>query len=351
MLFSPGFVVRGFVWGMGSNEMHFFPHAPVEEWIAAQETGAWKEAWLRDGYIVVHELVSALSGMPGGHASMRGENLGWGRGCLLRQEGILLMRLDATAQLDEANVRVYRDLCERMLSGEIDCGTHRQDLGSHAPPSDAAAAAAAATGRRVENTTQIMWPSLFAAGLHDGPLHQRSKAVCKILLEAEPAAAVHNSEIVFDFDMLIDKAPHTDTPVPWHQDEGYWRKADLEFKDVRAASCWVSLDTATVENGCMWFVPGSHAEGVLQHRTVKEGAHTIEVDNLSGLAARAVPAPLRPGSCTFHSGRTLHHTRGNSTATRRRAWITNHRPAAMVEYERSVGFDHGKGGLNKAVGF
>jgi phytanoyl-CoA hydroxylase len=101
-----------------------------------------------------------------------------------------------------------------MLSGEIDASSHRHDLGSHAPPNDAAAAAA---GRRVENTTQIMWPSLFAEGIHDGPLHQRAQAVCKILLEAEEAAVTHGADIAFDFDMLIDKAPHTDTPVPWHQ--------------------------------------------------------------------------------------------------------------------------------------
>lgn len=241
-----------------------------------------------------------------------------------------------------------------MLSGEIDAASHRHDLGSHVPQN---AAAAAAAGRHVENTTQIMWPSLYAEGIHNGPLHQRSQAVCRILLAAELAAdtvtAVRDGDDVeFDFDMLIDKAPHTDTPVPWHQDEGYWRKANLDFADVRAASCWVSLDTATVDNGCMWFVPGSHAGGVLPHHTLKQGSHTIEVDDARQIVAdRAVPAPLQPGSCTFHAGRTLHHTRGNSTASRRRAWITNHRPRAMVEYERSVGFDHGKSGLNNAVGF
>ena len=57
-------------------------------------------------------------------------------------------------------------------------------------------------------------------------------------------------------------------------------------------------------------------------------------------------APLTRGGCTFHSGRTLHYTRGNSTAHDRRALIVNFRPQAMVEYERSLGFDHGKKGVD-----
>jgi hypothetical protein len=38
----------------------------------------------------------------------------------------------------------------------------------------------------------------------------------------------------------------------------------------------------------------------------------------------------------------MHYSRGNSTAGHRRALIVNFRPRAMVELERSRGFDHGK---------
>ena len=56
--------------------------------------------------------------------------------------------------------------------------------------------------------------------------------------------------------------------------------------------------------------------------------------------------PLAAGGATFHAGRTLHYTRGNSTANPRRAYITNFRPAAMVAWEREHGFDHGRAGLD-----
>ncbi len=51
--------------------------------------------------------------------------------------------------------------------------------------------------------------------------------------------------------------------------------------------------------------------------------------------------PLPPGSAVLHQGAALHYSRGSSTASRRRAFITNYRPKAMVEWERSHGFDHG----------
>ena len=61
-----------------------------------------------------------------------------------------------------------------------------------------------------------------------------------------------------------------------------------------------------------------------------------------GSEAECVCVPLRPGSCTFHSGGVVHYSRGNSTAGHRRALIINFRPEAMIRLEREQGFDHGK---------
>ena len=63
-----------------------------------------------------------------------------------------------------------------------------------------------------------------------------------------------------------------------------------------------------------------------------------------GSEDEATPVPLAPGSCTFHGGRTLHYSRGNTTGGHRRALILNFRPAKMIRLERELGFDHGKSG-------
>jgi ectoine hydroxylase-related dioxygenase (phytanoyl-CoA dioxygenase family) len=86
----------------------------------------------------------------------------------------------------------------------------------------------------------------------------------------------------------------------------------------------------------MWFVPGSHRQALRPHRqTGQGGALACDADE-----AEAVAVPLRPGSCTFHHGRTVHYSRGNTTGRHRRAFIINFRPAGMVAYERERGFDH-----------
>lgn len=210
----------------------------------------------------------------------------------------------------------YRDVYERFLSGAIDVGRRRSDLG-------------AGTERRQagsENITQILWPSESMPPLLESVAYQRALAVAREIL---------GDDAVFDFDMLIDKAPGTKTPTPWHQDCAYW----IDLPDRRAASCWIALDDATVDNGCLWFVPGSHRQAMRPHRPAGRGGGALECD---ASEAEGTPVPLAAGSCTFHHGGTLHYSRGNSTTARRRALIVNFRPRAMVELERARGFDHGK---------
>jgi ectoine hydroxylase-related dioxygenase (phytanoyl-CoA dioxygenase family) len=44
----------------------------------------------------------------------------------------------------------------------------------------------------------------------------------------------------------------------WHQDEHF-----IPTRDRSLAGVWIALDDATIENGCLWVLPGSHAPGVL----------------------------------------------------------------------------------------
>lgn len=214
-------------------------------------------------------------------------------------------------------VEIYRDIYNRFLSGEIDTGKNRVDLG-----------VGLGENTQVENITQIMWPSDFIPELLEMDYHKHGLTVSKSLL---------GDDIELDFDMLINKAPGTNTPTPWHQDAAYW----IDMPDSRAASCWLALDDATIDNGCMWYVPKSHLKPLRPHRHmgVKGGALVCDVDENEG-----VPIEIKPGTGIFHHGATLHYSRGNSTASQRRAFILNFRPKAMIDLEREAGFDHGRSG-------
>jgi hypothetical protein len=126
---------------------------------------------------------------------------------------------------------------------------------------------------------------------------------------------------------MILKPPRVGGELPWHQDEAYWEPG-LQY---RALGCWVPLDPATVESGCMHFVPGSHRGDVRPHRHLDDdpSVHGLVTDGVDdGLG---VAVPLVPGGATFHHCRTLHRTTPNVSERPRRAWA-NEFQAEPVPY-------------------
>jgi hypothetical protein len=141
-------------------------------------------------------------------------------------------------------------------------------------------------------------------------------------------------DIEMDFDMMIDKAPGTDTKTPWHQDAAYWPN----MEDKRALSFWIALDDADQENGCMMYVHGSHQRPILPHNQPKPNAALqCEVSHDDDIVYGEIPS----GDAIVHHGYTLHAALGNKSSDRhRRALIINLRPKAMIDYMRNLGYDH-----------
>jgi phytanoyl-CoA hydroxylase len=78
---------------------------------------------------------------------------------------------------------------------------------------------------------------------------------------------------------------------------------------------WIALDEATVENGCMQVIPGSHREGPVAHFHVRD----CQIVDTHVQVERVVTIPLRPGGVLFFSGLLHHGTPPNMSAHRRRA--------------------------------
>jgi hypothetical protein len=115
---------------------------------------------------------------------------------------------------------------------------------------------------------------------------------------------------------MILKPPRVGGELPGHQDEAYW---DTGMR-YRALGCWVPLDPATIDSGCLHFVPGSHNEGVRDHRHINDdpNVHGLLTDGVDD--GRGVPVPLEPGGASFHHCRTLHRSTPNTSGHVRRAW-------------------------------
>lgn len=157
---------------------------------------------------------------------------------------------------------------------------------------------------------------------------------------AEVAEALCGPGMALDYDQLLAKRPHASSAeFAWHQDLAYWPATE----DTRTATIWLALDDATVENGCMRFVPGSHLEPELRpHRPLhgdRDTSHTLVADVDEALdTVRA--APIRRGDCTVHGERVLHGSGGNHTSGWRRAYVVAFRSIETIAEERRLGFTH-----------
>ena len=116
---------------------------------------------------------------------------------------------------------------------------------------------------------------------------------------------------------MILKPPHYGAETPWHQDEAYWPEEVI----AHGLSAWMPLDKATIDSGCLHFVPGSHRDDIHHHEHI---GYDPSVHGLFTEAANEKPAvacPLNPGGATFHHCRTLHYAGANNTPNPRRAYI------------------------------
>lgn len=117
------------------------------------------------------------------------------------------------------------------------------------------------------------------------------------------------------WDQAVYKKPGTDSPFPWHQDNGY---AFVEPQQY--LTCWVALTDATEENGCPWVVPGLHRRGTLAHEYSDIGFVCLSQPT------DAVAVPVRAGGIVVFSSLTPHSTGPNRSHAVRKAYIVQYAP-------------------------
>ena len=155
---------------------------------------------------------------------------------------------------------------------------------------------------------QILGPSRYAPELAQGLFRVNGLAIAKQLL---------GEDAILMGDHAIFKPAHYGSVTPWHQDEAYWNP----MMDYNSFSLWMPLQEATIENGCLQFIPKSHRLEVLAHHSIGHDTriHGLEVEGAD--VTDAVPCPLPTGGCTIHHNRTLHYAGPNHTEIPRRALI------------------------------
>ena len=125
-------------------------------------------------------------------------------------------------------------------------------------------------------------------------------------------------------DQALIKRPWAN-PTAWHLDTPFW-----SFSDRNAISIWVALDNATLENGCLFFIPGSHKQTSFDKITI--GRNMDGIFDVYPQLKNSMPiaAPMKAGSCSFHNGLTVHGANANMTSGFRRAMTCAYMPDGNV---------------------
>lgn len=114
--------------------------------------------------------------------------------------------------------------------------------------------------------------------------------------------------------LALVKPPEIGIPKDWHQDTPYFPITPV----TETVGLWIALDNATLENGCMQVVPGSHAGGPVPHVQGPTG-WKLDAEASARAHAAAVALPMPSGSALLFDANLLHFTDANRSPMRRRA--------------------------------
>lgn len=116
--------------------------------------------------------------------------------------------------------------------------------------------------------------------------------------------------------------------TPWHQDGEYW-----PLRPLATCTVWLAVDDATVENGCLKFMPGSHKRKELRpHRTNNDPNFTLHQELLESEYDddKAVPLELEAGQMSLHDVYLLHGSEANDSGKPRRGMTMRFMPGTSV---------------------
>jgi phytanoyl-CoA hydroxylase len=93
---------------------------------------------------------------------------------------------------------------------------------------------------------------------------------------------------------------------------------------------WIALDDATLENGCLFFIPGSFHQTTFENKGIGKNMDGIFEVYPQFAQVQSVAAPMKAGSCSFHNGLTIHGANANMTSGYRRAMTCAYMPDGNV---------------------
>ena len=156
----------------------------------------------------------------------------------------------------------------------------------------------------------IHFPHKISSVIHNYLSHQKIVAVLTKIIS--PNIKCMQS-------MLFVKGPGK-AGQAWHQDEFY-----IPTRDRSLTGAWIAIDDASIENGCLWIIPGR--PGYMMRRVPGSNSEYADLDTIDVSKYGSdgpIPVEVEKGSVVFFDGYTLHSSKRNKTTDCFRTALVNH---------------------------
>ena len=127
-------------------------------------------------------------------------------------------------------------------------------------------------------------------------------------------------------DQTLQKAPWANA-TSWHMDDPEW-----SFHSYQSVTIWVALDPVTIQNGCLYSLPGSHK---VTRRDLDSATTGSDMPDLFDIYpelknVEAVPMELKKGGAGVHNSMIAPAAGPNMTPYWRRAMTCSYMPVGAT---------------------
>ncbi len=116
--------------------------------------------------------------------------------------------------------------------------------------------------------------------------------------------------------------------VPWHEDASYWKQM---IAPIEVVTVWLAIDDSTIENGCMYVIPGSQHQGFSEYEEVDTAQNLFPIEIKRGRfdETKAVPCELLANQASLHDGGLIHGSPPNTSSKRWTGYTMRYIPASV----------------------
>ncbi|WOG89010.1 hypothetical protein DCAR_0208246 [Daucus carota subsp. sativus] len=149
-------------------------------------------------------------------------------------------------------------------------------------------------------------------------LHENEPVFKKVSCSNKMSSLLHSfgyKRPVIIQSMYIFKQPGIGGEVVPHQDNSF-----LITEPATCTGLWLALEDATITNGCLWAIPGSHKDGLVRKFIRDENGVHFDRPSPSYDQKDFIPIEVKAGTLVVIHGNLIHQSFENQSSTSRHAY-------------------------------